>query len=118
MKMRAIVVMLALVALLAVGLGAQQGRDSQAQAVAVRAPLQANDALTVVGQVGGSVTAVAAKDGLAITGVGTRLLVFDVTEGWEPLCKFLGVQVPDGSFPRVNDTAQVLVDREESMKTD
>ena len=35
-----------------------------------------------------------------------RLLVFDVKEGWEPLCAFLGVPVPeDEPFPRVNDTA-------------
>ena len=36
-----------------------------------------------------------------------RLLVFDVREGWEPLCAFLGVPVPEGKpFPHVNDTAQ------------
>lgn len=35
-----------------------------------------------------------------------RLLVFQVKDGWEPLCKFLGVPVPDVSFPRVNDSAQ------------
>jgi hypothetical protein len=34
-----------------------------------------------------------------------RLLVFDVREGWAPLCKFLGVPVPDEPFPRLNDTA-------------
>lgn len=35
-----------------------------------------------------------------------RLLVFDVKEGWEPLCAFLGVPVPQGEeFPRLNDTA-------------
>ena len=28
-----------------------------------------------------------------------RLLVFDVREGWEPLCEFLGVEVPDKPFP-------------------
>lgn len=34
-----------------------------------------------------------------------RLLVFDVKEGWEPLCKFLGVPVPEGApFPHLNDT--------------
>ena len=32
-----------------------------------------------------------------------RLLVFDVAEGWEPLCSFLGVAVPDQPFPRLND---------------
>lgn len=35
-----------------------------------------------------------------------RLLTFDVREGWEPLCTFLGVSVPDGSFPRTNTTAE------------
>ncbi|GAA1576148.1 sulfotransferase family protein [Actinomadura kijaniata] len=34
-----------------------------------------------------------------------RLLVFEVRQGWEPLCAFLGVPVPDEPFPRVNDTA-------------
>jgi hypothetical protein len=34
-----------------------------------------------------------------------RLLVFDVTQGWQPLCDFLGVPVPDEPFPRVNDRA-------------
>lgn len=31
-----------------------------------------------------------------------RLLVFDVAEGWEPLCAFLGVSVPDRPFPHHN----------------
>jgi hypothetical protein len=35
-----------------------------------------------------------------------RLLVFDVAEGWEPLCRFLGVPVPAQPFPRVNSTAE------------
>jgi hypothetical protein len=40
-----------------------------------------------------------------------RLLVFDVKEGWEPLCAFLGVPVPDDEpFPRVNDTAEFKAD--------
>ena len=34
-----------------------------------------------------------------------RLLVFDVREGWAPLCRFLGVAVPDEPFPKLNDTA-------------
>ena len=33
-----------------------------------------------------------------------KLLVFDVKEGWEPLCRFLEVPVPDKPFPRLNDT--------------
>jgi len=36
-----------------------------------------------------------------------RLLVFDVREGWEPLCAFLGVPVPKTPFPRVNDAAHM-----------
>ena len=31
-----------------------------------------------------------------------RLLVFHPKQGWEPLCAFLGVDVPDCPFPRVN----------------
>ncbi|MEZ4619893.1 MAG: sulfotransferase [Caldilineaceae bacterium] len=31
-----------------------------------------------------------------------RLLVFQVQEGWEPLCTFLGVPVPDEPFPHMN----------------
>jgi hypothetical protein len=35
-----------------------------------------------------------------------RLLVFDVRQGWEPLCTFLDVPVPaDEPFPHVNDSA-------------
>jgi len=32
-----------------------------------------------------------------------NLLVFNVKEGWAPLCDFLGEQVPDEAFPRRND---------------
>jgi hypothetical protein len=32
-----------------------------------------------------------------------RLLVFTLGDGWVPLCGFLGVPVPDGPFPRLND---------------
>lgn len=35
-----------------------------------------------------------------------RLLVFDVAEGWGPLCRFLGVPVPETPFPRVNSTEE------------
>lgn len=31
-----------------------------------------------------------------------RLLVFDVRDGWAPLCTFLGVEEPAGPFPRTN----------------
>ncbi len=33
-----------------------------------------------------------------------RLLVFEVAEGWGPLCRFLGKPVPDAPFPKVNST--------------
>ncbi|WP_214411904.1 sulfotransferase family protein [Sphaerisporangium fuscum] len=34
-----------------------------------------------------------------------RLLVYEVCQGWEPLCEFLGAPVPEEPFPRLNDTA-------------
>lgn len=37
-----------------------------------------------------------------------RLLVYDVAEGWEPLCAFLGVAVPEEPFPRTNSTEEFL----------
>jgi hypothetical protein len=35
-----------------------------------------------------------------------RLLVYDVSQGWAPLCAFLGVAVPDGPMPKVNSTEE------------
>jgi hypothetical protein len=35
-----------------------------------------------------------------------RLLVWSVSEGWDPLCKFLGVDVPDAPFPHLNDSRE------------
>lgn len=35
-----------------------------------------------------------------------RLLVFEVKQGWGPLCAFLDKPVPDGPFSRVNDADQ------------
>ena len=35
-----------------------------------------------------------------------RLLVYDVSEGWTPLCAFLGVRAPQTPFPRENPTAE------------
>jgi Sulfotransferase domain len=37
-----------------------------------------------------------------------NLLVFNVKQGWEPLCKFLGKEVPQKPFPRVFETEQYL----------
>jgi Sulfotransferase domain len=35
-----------------------------------------------------------------------RLLVFEVRAGWQPLCGFLWVPVPDAPFPSLNDAEQ------------
>lgn len=35
-----------------------------------------------------------------------QLLVFDVKEGWAPLCAFLGTEAPDEPFPRTNDRGE------------
>ena len=35
-----------------------------------------------------------------------RLLVYQVKEGWGPLCEFLGAEMPDEIFPRTNDRAE------------
>jgi hypothetical protein len=35
----------------------------------------------------------------------SRLLVYRTGDGWEPICRFLDVPVPDEPFPHVNDTA-------------
>jgi hypothetical protein len=32
-----------------------------------------------------------------------RLLVYEVKQGWGPLCDFLGVEAPDEPFPHLND---------------
>jgi hypothetical protein len=37
-----------------------------------------------------------------------RLLVYEVSRGWEPLCRFLGVPVPDAPFPRANTREELL----------
>lgn len=35
-----------------------------------------------------------------------QLLVYEVKEGWGPLCEFLGTPVPPGPFPRSNDRTE------------
>jgi len=35
-----------------------------------------------------------------------RLLVYEVRQGWEPLCAFLGRPVPDEPFPQTNHRAE------------
>lgn len=38
-----------------------------------------------------------------------KLLVYDVKQGWEPLCAFLGVEVPvDKPFPHLNERANFV----------
>lgn len=34
----------------------------------------------------------------------SKLLIWQVADGWEPLCDFLGVPVPDTPFPNTNNT--------------
>ena len=36
----------------------------------------------------------------------SNLLMFQVKDGWEPLCEFLDVPVPDKPFPRSNDRGE------------
>jgi len=36
-----------------------------------------------------------------------RLLVFEVAQGWQPLCEFLGVPVPSKPFPRLNSRGEL-----------
>ena len=36
-----------------------------------------------------------------------RLLVYEVRQGWGPLCEFFGVEVLDKPFPHLNDAAQM-----------
>ncbi len=35
-----------------------------------------------------------------------QLLVYEVKQGWEPLCAFLDKEVPPDPFPRTNDRAE------------
>ena len=37
-----------------------------------------------------------------------RLLVYEPGQGWEPLCRFLGVAVPDAPYPSENSTAEFV----------
>ncbi len=43
------------------------------------------------------------EDGVKALVAPDRLLVWDVNEGWEPLCAFLDVAVPDQPLPHAND---------------
>ena len=39
-----------------------------------------------------------------------KLLVFNVKQGWDPLCDFLDVEAPNEPFPRSNETANMQKD--------
>lgn len=45
-----------------------------------------------------------------------RLLVFNVKEGWEPLCRFLGIAAPTVDFPQTNSKKDFL-DRKTFLHT-
>lgn len=40
-----------------------------------------------------------------------RLLVYEVAQGWAPLCAFLGVPAPAGPMPKVNSTEEFQANR-------
>lgn len=37
-----------------------------------------------------------------------RLLDYDVSQGWRPLCEFLGCDIPDEQFPHLNTTTEFV----------
>ncbi|GJJ06786.1 hypothetical protein Clacol_000982 [Clathrus columnatus] len=37
-----------------------------------------------------------------------KLLIYDISQGWDPLCKYLGVSKPDEPFPHENETAMFI----------
>jgi hypothetical protein len=45
-----------------------------------------------------------------------KLLVYNVKEGWKPLCTFLEVDVPDKPFPRLNDRDNFIANRNHRMQ--
>ena len=45
-----------------------------------------------------------------------RLLAYGVSEGWEPLCAFLEVPIPDTPFPRTNTSEEFRKNRPQIFK--
>lgn len=45
-----------------------------------------------------------------------RLLVFEAAQGWEPLCAFLGLPVPDVPFPRTNSREEFWTHTDAPMR--
>ena len=39
-----------------------------------------------------------------------KLLVYNVKQGWEPLCKFLEVKTPSEPFPHINAGGKMVAD--------
>ncbi|RDA89399.1 hypothetical protein CP532_6186 [Ophiocordyceps camponoti-leonardi (nom. inval.)] len=48
----------------------------------------------------------------------SELLIFDLNDGWEPLCRFLGKPVPSVAFPRVNERAAIKAKMVEIIRND
>ncbi len=46
-------------------------------------------------------------DRVKATAPSDQLLVFEAKDGWQPLCDFLDVPVPENDYPHLNDTAQI-----------
>lgn len=38
----------------------------------------------------------------------SKLLDFESGQGWKPLCEFLGKEIPDDEYPRINDAAATV----------
>lgn len=55
-----------------------------------------------LGQAGLREAFIAHNEAVKATIPASRLLVFEVKQGWEPLCNFLDLPVPDEPFPRTN----------------
>lgn len=47
-----------------------------------------------------------------------RLLEFNVKQGWQPLCDFLGKEVPNHPFPHVNNRGTFLADKDSNTSKD
>jgi hypothetical protein len=43
-------------------------------------------------------------------------LIYEIREGWAPLCRFLNVPQPDAPFPHANDTAFLIAGRRDGAK--
>lgn len=45
-----------------------------------------------------------------------QLLIYDVADGWEPLCRFLQVPVPDHPFPNTNSSSHFVNMKNATLK--